>query len=315
MRLWNKLGGTFHYFGGYCYMKATVEEFIHYLAVERGLAENTIQSYYRDLMNFSTFVNKEAQIQEVTQVSKEDIMRYLISMKNAGKAPATLARHIAALKSFYQFLLKEGIVAQDPTINIETPKLPRKLPEILTVAEVDRLLQQPDPKNPAGLRDKSMLELMYATGLRVSELLSLKVHHVNCDLGYIRCMGKGSKERIVPMGSVAKDYLNEYLTFGRKKLLKVPNEDNLFLNQMGRPLTRQGFWKILKKYVKKAGIKKTITPHTLRHSFATHLLENGADLRSVQEMLGHADITTTQIYTHLTNRYLKEVYDKTHPRA
>lgn len=296
-------------------MKANVEEFIHYLAVERGLAENTIQSYYRDLLNFCAFITKEGKIQNVSQVTKDDILRYLYTMKDSGKAPATLARHIAALKSFYHFLLREGIVDNDPTLNIETPKLPRKLPQILTVAEVDRLLQQPDPRTPAGLRDKTMLELMYATGLRVSELVSLRVHHVNCEIGYIRCIGKGSKERIVPMGSVAKEYLNEYLTYGRKKLIKIPNEETLFLNQMGAPLTRQGFWKILKKYVKKAGIKKVITPHTLRHSFATHLLENGADLRSVQEMLGHADITTTQIYTHLTNRYLKEVYNKTHPRA
>ncbi len=292
-----------------------MEEFIHYLAVERGLAENTLESYYRDLIGFCTFAAEVAKVRNVGEVTREVILRYLLNMQKEGKSPATLARHVAALKSFYHFLLREKLIEFDPTLNVDTPKLARKLPQILSVAEVDRLLQQPDPSTPAGLRDKSMLELMYATGLRVSELVSLQINQVNCDTGFIRCTGKGAKERIVPIGSVAKECLNAYLAYGRVKLLKIPKEEALFINQMGARLTRQGFWKILKKYARKAGIAKDITPHTLRHSFATHLLENGADLRVVQEMLGHADITTTQVYTHLTSRHLKEVYNKTHPRA
>lgn len=295
-------------------MKTLVDEFIHYLAVERGLAENTMDSYHRDLINYLDFLNKE-KITDIQKTTKTHVMAYLLFLQKGGRATATISRHLAALKSFYHFLLRERRIEKDPTANLESPKLEKKLPRVLSVDEVEVLLKQPKVSEPAGLRDKAMLELLYATGIRVTELITLNIDHVNLDVGYIRCFGKGSKERIVPLGSVARKYVGEYLQRGRVKLIKVKAEQALFVNHHGRRLTRQGFWKIIKKYAKVAGIAKEITPHTLRHSFATHLLENGADLRTVQEMLGHADITTTQIYTHLTKGRLREVYAKTHPRA
>ncbi|WP_366922421.1 site-specific tyrosine recombinase XerD [Metallumcola ferriviriculae] len=291
-----------------------VEEFLHYLAVERGLAENTLSSYHRDLHQFLEWL-KERDIKSVEAVHRNHIMAYLLKLQQKGRAPATVSRHLAALKSFYHFLTRESAVEKDPTINLDSPKLAKKLPHVLSPDEVVALLDQPDTGKKAGLRDKAMLELLYATGLRVSELMALDVPHLNLELGFVRCFGKGAKERIVPMGSVAARCLNEYLEKGRNKLIKHFDEPALFVNQHGRRLTRQGFWKLLKKYAVDAGINKDIAPHTLRHSFATHLLENGADLRAVQEMLGHADITTTQIYTHLTKSRIKEVYDETHPRA
>lgn len=295
-------------------MKSLVDEFIHYLAVERGLAENTMDSYQRDLDNYLGFLAKE-KITEIQKTTKTHIMAYLLFLQKSGRATATISRHLAALKSFYHFLLRERRIEKDPTANLESPKLEKKLPRVLSVDEVELLLKEPKVAEPAGLRDKAMLELLYATGIRVTELITLNLDHVNLEVGYIRCFGKGSKERIVPLGSVARKYVGEYLQRGRVKLIKVKAEQALFVNHHGRRLTRQGFWKIIKKYARSAGIAKDITPHTLRHSFATHLLENGADLRSVQEMLGHADITTTQIYTHLTKGRLREVYAKTHPRA
>ncbi|MBO8168244.1 MAG: site-specific tyrosine recombinase XerD [Thermoanaerobacteraceae bacterium] len=291
-----------------------IDEFLHHLAVERGLAENTLSSYYRDLHQFFQWL-EEKKVRSVDQAQRNHIMAYLLNLQKKGRAPATISRHLAALKSFYHFLVREGAVEKDPTANLDAPKLAKKLPQVMTPEEVDKLLAQPDATKPSGLRDRAMLELLYATGLRVSELVALDTSHVNLDLGYVQCMGKGAKERIVPMGSVAAECLDEYLRLGRKKLIKQPEEKALFVNMHGRRLTRQGFWKILKKYTRAAGITREITPHTLRHSFATHLLENGADLRAVQEMLGHADIATTQIYTHLTRTKIKEVYDKTHPRA
>ncbi|HHU33276.1 MAG: site-specific tyrosine recombinase XerD [Zhaonellaceae bacterium] len=295
--------------------KATIEEFISYISIERGLAENTVESYLHDLNSFNNYIFEELTLSYYQDVTESNIVSYLVFLQKTGKATSTIARHIATLKSFFNYLLRENIISTDPTSNLETPKLSRKLPKILTVAEVEQLLQQPDTSTPAGLRDKCMLEVLYATGLRVTELISLRINQVNYETGYVRCFGKGSKERIVPLGRIAKKYLDLYLRNGRGKLAKIPSEDAIFINHFGKKLTRQGFWKILKKYVRKAGIKKEITPHTLRHSFATHLLENGADLRVVQEMLGHADIGTTQIYTHLTNKHIRNIYDKTHPRA
>ncbi|PKM80114.1 MAG: site-specific tyrosine recombinase XerD [Firmicutes bacterium HGW-Firmicutes-14] len=295
-------------------MKSLVKEFINYLAVERGLADNTLDSYNRDLKQFLGFLEKE-KVEDVQKATRNIIMSYLLFLQKRGRATATVSRHLAALKSFYHFLLRERYIEKDPTLNLESPKLEKKLPRVLTINEVEMLLNQPKGSDPAGLRDKAMLELLYATGIRVSELISLDVSHINLEMGYIRCFGKGAKERIVPVGSYARKCVSEYLQRGRVKLIKNKSEQALFVNQHGKRLTRQGFWKIIKKYAIKAGISKEITPHTLRHSFATHLLENGADLRSVQEMLGHADITTTQIYTHLTKGRLKEVYAKSHPRA
>ncbi|KKM08871.1 recombinase XerD [Clostridiales bacterium PH28_bin88] len=295
-------------------MRTWVDEFIHYLAVERGLADNTLASYYGDLQQFLAFLH-QMQVSTWLEASKGEILAYLLYLQKEGRAPATMSRHLAALKSFYHFLVQERVIPQDPTVDLESPRLSKKLPRVLSSEEIELLLKQPNTSRPAGLRDKAMLELLYATGLRVSELISLDMENLSLEMGYVRCLGKGSKERIVPMGSVATHFLSAYLELARGKLMKIPGERGIFLNQHGGRLTRQGCWKIIKKYARQARIKKEITPHTLRHSFATHLLENGADLRSVQEMLGHADIATTQIYTHLTNKKLKEVYDRTHPRA
>ncbi|MDF2502302.1 MAG: xerD 2 [Anaerosporomusa subterranea] len=295
-------------------MESFVSEFINYLAVERGLAQNTLESYGRDLRQFQAYL-QESKIDFMKDLNRSTILTYLNNLQTNGKAVSTISRNLAAIKSFYQYLVRERYLEKDPAAHLESPKLEKKLPKVLSVYEVEELLKQPNALLPAGLRDKAMLELLYATGIRVSELISLNISDVNLDMGYIKCYGKGSKERIVPLGSIAAKCVQDYLGKGRTKLVRTYEEAALFINHHGNRLTRQGFWKIIKKYAQEACIVKEITPHTLRHSFATHLLENGADLRSVQEMLGHADISTTQIYTHVTRNHLKEVYDKTHPRA
>ncbi|KYZ77500.1 recombinase XerD [Anaerosporomusa subterranea] len=295
-------------------MESFVSEFINYLAVERGLAQNTLESYGRDLRQFQAYL-QESKIDFMKDLNRSTILTYLNNLQTNGKAVSTISRNLAAIKSFYQYLVRERYLEKDPAAHLESPKLEKKLPKVLSVHEVEELLKQPNALLPAGLRDKAMLELLYATGIRVSELISLNISDVNLDMGYIKCYGKGSKERIVPLGSIAAKCVQDYLGKGRTKLVRTYEEAALFINHHGNRLTRQGFWKIIKKYAQEACIVKEITPHTLRHSFATHLLENGADLRSVQEMLGHADISTTQIYTHVTRNHLKEVYDKTHPRA
>jgi integrase/recombinase XerD len=243
------------------------------------------------------------------------IMGYLLYLQEQGRATATLSRNLASIRAFYQFLLREKFIDKDPSVNLESPKIEKKLPQVLSVVEVETLLNGPDTRLASGMRDKAMLELLYATGIRVSELVSLNLSDVNLNMGFIKCFGKGSKERIIPLGRLAIEGVSRYLERGRPMLKKRGQEEALFLNHHGRRLSRQGFWKIIKKYAQLANSHKEITPHTLRHSFATHLLENGADLRSVQEMLGHADISTTQIYTHVTRSRLKEVYAKAHPRA
>jgi len=295
-------------------MNELLDEFIYHLAVERGLAENTLVSYRLDLNGYIAFCRK-CGLSSLKQTDRNIIMSYLFQLQMEGCSPATISRRLAAVRSFYRYLVSEDILFKDPASSLEFPKLSQKLPRVLTVQEVELLLSQPSISEPAGIRDKAMLELLYATGIRVSELVSLDLEHVNLESGFVRCFGKGAKERIVPLGDVAVRYLKEYLVRGRNKLKKSGNTPALFVNQHGRRLTRQGFWKIIKKYALAAKINKEVTPHTFRHSFATHLLENGADLRSVQEMLGHADISTTQIYTHLTRQRLKDVYDRSHPRA
>lgn len=295
-------------------MDAYVQEFINYLSAERGLAQNTLESYGRDLRQFQAFLTNE-HLDLVKQANRAAIFSYLQNLQLKGRAVSTISRNLAAIKSFYQFLVREKYIDKDPSANLESPKLEKRLPKILSVAEVEELLKQPNSFLPTGMRDRAMLELLYATGIRVSELISLNISDVNLDMGYLKCYGKGAKERIVPVGSIAVKCVQEYINKGRPKLIRTYDEPALFVNHHGNRLTRQGFWKIIKKYAQEAHINKDITPHTLRHSFATHLLENGADLRSVQEMLGHADISTTQIYTHVTRNHLKEVYDKTHPRA
>lgn len=295
-------------------MDGYVSEFIHYLAEERGLAQNTLESYGRDLRQYKTYL--QSNHRDLLNDSNHDtILTYLDSLQSKGRAKSTISRNLAAIKSFYQYLVRQRYLEKDPAATMESPKLEKKLPKILTVQEVEELLKQPNITVPGGLRDKAMLELLYATGIRVSELINLNISDANLDMGYIKCAGKGTRDRIVPLGSIASKCVLEYMNKGRGKLIRNYDESALFVNHHGNRLTRQGFWKIIKKYAHEARITKDITPHTLRHSFATHLLENGADLRSVQEMLGHADISTTQIYTHVTKNHLKEVYDKAHPRA
>jgi len=295
-------------------MDKTVSDFISYLSVEKGLAKNTLESYRRDLQVFACYLRQNG-VTGFRDTSRQNIVGYLASLQNNGKAKATLSRNLASIRSLYQYLSQERLVDGNPSADLESPRPERKLPRVLTTREVDLLLDQPDCSRVIGPRDKAMLEVIYATGIRVSELMSLDVENLNIESGFVRCLGKGNKERIIPIGSVAVRHLQEYLKGCRHKLVKNGAESALFVNQNGKRMTRQGFWKILKKYSREAGIKKDITPHTLRHSFATHLLENGADLRSVQEMLGHADISTTQIYTQVARSKIREVYEKTHPRA
>ncbi|MFY9432792.1 MAG: site-specific tyrosine recombinase XerD [Thermacetogeniaceae bacterium] len=290
-----------------------LDEFLTFLRVERGLADNTINSYRYDLEQYVSFLS--AQKLKLFQATQNVILSFLNQQRLLNKSARTRSRMLAALRGLYRYLLQEGLVTTDPTENLTSPKLEKNLPRVLSVQEVEKLLSQPNSGTLIGLRDKAMLELLYATGMRVSEMLGLDTEHLNLELGFVRCMGKGSRERIIPIGEIAQNYLREYLSRCWLKLRKSTGERALFLNKNGRRLTRQGFWKILKAYAKKAGIQSEITPHVLRHSFATHLLENGADLRAVQEMLGHADITTTQIYTHLSKRKMREVYEKSHPRA
>lgn len=295
-------------------MDRLIRDFIEYLQVERGLSANTLAAYESDLKKFRHYL-KEKNVPGIEQCDKHFLSGYIYHLKKSLDSPASIARQLASLRGFFKFLCMEKRLETDPTIFLETPKLPQKLPHVLSEEEVERLLQVPHGLDPLDLRDKAMLELIYATGMRVSELISLKLAQLNMELAYVRCMGKGSKERIIPMGDLACQSIYLYLAKGRPFLLKDSLEKTLFLNHHGRGMTRQGFWKIIKKRAHEAAIKKEITPHTMRHSFATHLLAHGADLRSVQELLGHADIATTQIYTHLTGNKIKEIYLKTHPRA
>ncbi|MFC2948252.1 site-specific tyrosine recombinase XerD [Virgibacillus sediminis] len=292
-----------------------LNDFFHYLQIERGLSENTLNSYRRDLDKYIRYVKNVEQKSSWDDVTRNDIIGFLHWLKDSGKSSATMSRHVSSIRSFHQFLIREQLVNQDASLHIETPRKERKLPDVLSMEEVDALLSIPG-STPLAIRNKAMLELLYATGLRVSELITLKVSDLHLTMGFVQCLGKGERERIVPIGKTAEKAVRQYLEESRGLLIKRrPGENILFVNQHGKPLSRQGFWKILKAAVREAGIKKTITPHTLRHSFATHLLENGADLRIVQEMLGHVDISTTQIYTHVTKSRLTDVYKTFHPRA
>ena len=297
-------------------MEDQLKDFIHFLIVEKGLAKNTIISYERDLKSYIKYFRNVEQLTNFNDVERIHIIHFLGYLKEQGKSSRTLARHVASIRAFHQFLLRERVSDHDPSVHIETPKLERTLPKVLNLVEVETLLESPDTKDQYGIRDKAMLELLYATGIRVSELIGLQTGDVHLTMGFVRCIGKGNKERIIPIGKTALAALEYYVNNGRSHFISKKHHDNaLFLNHHGKQLTRQGFWKILKKLAKGAGIEKELTPHTLRHSFATHLLENGADIRAVQEMLGHSDISTTQIYTHVTKTRLKDVYSKFHPRA
>lgn len=293
-------------------MDSRIEPFVEYLAVERGLSRNTLDSYRRDLEGFIRFLGPEPVPQEIRQ---GQIIAFLGHLRQLGRANTTVSRNLASIRSFYHFLLREEVIMIDPTVNIETPKIEKRLPKVLSVREVERLLDAPDGQTLTGARDKAMLELLYATGIRVTELISIQLDDLNLSAGFLRCLGKGNKERIIPFGKMANAALLYYVQQARSKLQKDCDTNALFLSHLGAQMSRQGFWKILKKYAAAAEILRDITPHTLRHSFATHLLERGADLRAVQEMLGHADISTTQIYTHVTRTRLKEAYTSAHPRA
>jgi integrase/recombinase XerD len=289
-----------------------LQVFLDYLSVEKGLSKNTLLSYSRDINKFFLFLRKEKL--SWPNVKEEDLIRFIHQQSRAGLAPRSLARMISSLKSYYKFLLLDDIIEKNPAVNLSSPRIWLKLPQFLTVEEVESLLKQPDETKTRGVRDRAMLELLYATGLRVSELVSLKLKDLNMADGFLLCRGKGGKERVVPIGESARQAIQKYLAEARPKMLKNAS-DSVFLTSHGRAFTRQGFWKLLKTYAKNSGLDLKISPHTLRHTFATHLLERGADLRSVQLMLGHTQITTTQIYTHVSRERLRKVYDKYHPRA
>jgi integrase/recombinase XerD len=295
-------------------MDDLINDYLHSLKVERGLSDNTIISYRQELRRLNDYLTK-AKITDVKKIDRYTILDYLNELKKTGRARSSSIHTISSLRKFFKYLLIVDKIEVDPMVNIDPPKSAHHLPSVLTTEEVEKLLKVPNTSDPLGMRDRTILEVMYATGLRVSELIALNLNELHLEMGLIETIGKGNKKRIIPIGDVAIKWLNQYINGPRSVLLGDKTYNEIFLNQHGRPLTRQGIWKNLKAQVKKAGIEKNITPHTLRHSFATHLLENGADLRIVQELLGHADISTTQIYTHITQQRLVDVYDKYHPRA
>ncbi len=294
-------------------MEVQVENFINFLERDKRLSLNTLQSYKRDIEQYTTYL-KEINANNIAATNKTTVIAYLLHLQKKGRATSTISRNLASIRSFYQFLHKNKIIELDPTSELESPKVEKKLPQILSTQEVELLLDQPKCLDLKGIRDKAMLELLYATGIRVSELISLNLADINLELGFIKC-NKGTRERSIPIGSISVAAVHEYLLKSRNFLIQDINEEALFVNVNGKRLTRQGFWKIIKHYKNQANINKDITPHTLRHSFAAHLLENGADLRSIQEMLGHSDISSTQIYAQIAKNKIKEIYKKTHPRA
>ncbi|WP_170007536.1 site-specific tyrosine recombinase XerD [Bacillus fonticola] len=296
-------------------MKDELLDFLRYLRLERGRSENTIEAYHRDITRYVQYLESVEQLTNWKDVERLHIVQFFQFLQEEGKSTRTVARHTASIRSFHKFLLLERKVDRDPTIHLISPKMERSLPKVLSLQEVDAMLEAPTGKRVLVLRDRALLEVMYATGLRVSELIGLQISDVHLSLGFLRAKGKGGKERIVPMGSKAEEAVTLYLQESRPSLVKQRKEEALFVNFHGKRLTRQGCWKLLKAFARDAGIQKEVTPHTLRHSFATHLVENGADLRAVQEMLGHADISTTQIYTHVSKARLKDVYTQFHPRA
>lgn len=294
-------------------MKEFIEMFLNYISVEKGLAGNTIASYRDDLGLFIDFLARR-KIEALSKVSRNDITNFMLSQKESGISSASISRRLAAIKSFFRFLVREKILKDDPTSLIDSPKLWKRIPDTLTLNEVEALLNAPDLRDKQGIRDKAILETMYATGMRVSEASDLRPENINFDIGFLRCIGKGNKERVVPLGKKAMLSLKRYLDVSRPLFLKGKENGHLFVSRLGEKLSRQSIWKLIQRYASDAGIKKHIKPHLLRHSFATHLLERGADLRSVQEMLGHANISTTQIYTHINKDRLKSIHKMFHPR-
>jgi len=300
-------------------MDVHIGHFLNFMSVEKGASGNTVAAYKNDLQQFDSFVtslNGNGKTRDWDRTERDLIVEYLLALRRKNYAEATVARKVAALKSFFQYLQAEGTIRGNPAESLESPRVGRSLPKPLSVTEVDELLEQPMKRNtPEAKRDRAMLELLYATGLRVTELVSLDIDDVNMSGPYVRCMGKGSKERTIPIHEQAAAAVAAYLNDGRAPLVKARKELALFVNRRGERLTRQGFWLILKQYAKEANIATSVTPHTLRHSFATHMLRGGAPLRNVQELLGHANISTTQVYTQIANEHVRQVYEKAHPRA
>ncbi len=295
-------------------ISVTLSSFLTHVRVEKGLSSNTVSAYRRDLVKFDAFASKRKLSLET--VSRDDLVDFLAGLYRQKLESKTVARQLVALRNFFRFAQIQDLIAEDPSVNLESPKIHRSLPGYLRLEEVERLLNRPDVKTPIGLRDRAMLEVLYSTGLRVSELIGLRITDLDAGVGCVRCIGKGDKERIVPVGKKALAIVEKYLRDARPKLLgKVTGNPALFVNHRGASLSRVGVWKILSAYGRLAGLRIALTPHMLRHSFATHLLERGADLRSVQLMLGHADISTTQIYTHVVEERLKQIYKAHHPRA
>ncbi len=294
-------------------IQKSINAFVIYLHDVKKTSHNTEMSYQRDLNKMCKFLDEKG-IREVLQVDEESLNSYILFLKDSKFANATISRHIAAIKSWYLFMLKEGMVKEDCAGNLKAPKIEKRVPEILQMNEVVKLLEEPKGTNPKELRDKAMLELLYATGIRVTELITLTTSQLNMQMNYIVC-NDGHKDRIIPFGMKAREALLNYLEYSRNAMISNPKSDILFVNCSGKSMSRQGFWKLIKYYAEKAGITEDITPHTLRHSFAAHLVENGADLKSVQEMMGHSDISTTQIYANMKPNRLRDVYSKTHPRG
>jgi len=291
-----------------------LDQFLHYLTVEKGLAKKTLEAYSHDLNRFLNYL-QEKRIEDVLRATRLDVRAFLLTLKVRKLSNKTIVRNLVAIRTFFRFLTQEGKLESNPVEDLESPQLAKTLPEILSLREVEELLEAPKPQTPLGIRDQSMLEMLYATGMRVSELVSLQMNQLNLEGGYVLLFGKGSKERAVPLGAEAIKRVSHYLKDARQKLSKGKESPFLFLNRSGRKMSRQVFWKKIKTYGRRAGIRKKITPHLLRHSFASHLLARGADLRSVQMLLGHADISTTQIYTHVTGERLKQVHKRHHPRG
>lgn len=300
-------------------MDLEIERFLSYMAVERGVSQNTLSAYRSDARQLCEFLDdssgNDAAAIDWRSVGSKHVSEYLLHLRSKEYSDTTLARKAASTRSFFGFLFHEGVIDEDPTDNVSAPKVGRSLPKALSVEEVDALLDTPDDPSPEAMRDRAMLEVLYASGIRVSELVSLDVDDVDLEQGYLRCFGKGSKERLVPIHHGAVEALGGYIEHGRPQLYSKRSDRALFLNRRGSRLTRQGFWIILKRAAARAGITKSVSPHTLRHSFATHLLRGGAPLRHVQELLGHSSITTTQVYTHLTSEHVRAEYQKSHPRA
>lgn len=291
-----------------------LEFYRQHLLAEKGLSINTVEAYERDLRQHFSFLS-DCGIVQLQSVTRQTLLGFLVQLRQMGCTATTVARKESSLRGFYGFLVEQGQLPSDPAGQLEAPRLARSLPIVLNQEEVQRLLESPDEDTLLGRRDAAMLELAYAAGLRVSELLNLQIEQINFAVGYLRCTGKGGKERVVPVHALAVDKVGRYLKEDREQFHPAKRQRAIFLNRRGHPLSRMGFWKILRKHAVRAGIAKKVSPHVLRHSFATHLLENGVDLRSLQEMLGHSDISTTQIYTHVSTKRLKEVHAKCHPRA